>query len=238
MPAASIRMLVQASHILSRKQIVDGFGHVSTRHPENSQKFLISRSIAPALVSSEDIMTMDLSGEPCDADGRKPFLERYIHAAIYRVRPDIRAVVHSHSPAVIPFTVVPEAPLRPVCHMAGFLGDQTPIFEIRDVAGETRDMLIRTPELGTALAQRLGNDAVILMRGHGSTTVGRDIAEAVFRAVYLEVNARIQSDAMRLGAVTSLNRAEASNAAAANVGQIGRAWDLWCRELDGSGPLA
>ena len=230
-PSTVASMLVQANHILARKQILDGFGHVSARHPERSDRFLISRSMAPALVSTADIMTLDLSGEPCDGDARKPFLERFIHAAIYQARPDVGAVAHSHSPAVIPFSVVPSAPLRPTCHMAGFIIDQAPIFEIREAAGGASDMLIRSPDLGTALARKLGSSSVILMRGHGSTTVGPDIRLAVYRAIYLEVNARIQSEAMRLGPVTYLNAAEAGNIDGVNATQIERSWDLWCREI-------
>jgi len=227
-------MLVQASHILARKQVLDGFGHVSARHPERPDQFLIARSIAPALVGADDIMTLDLSGQPCDGDQRKPFLERFIHAAIYQARPDIGSVVHSHSPAVIPFGVVPSAPLRPICHTAGFIIDQAPVFEIRETAGEASDMLIRSPQLGTALAQKLGSHSVVLMRGHGSTAVGPDIRLAVYRAVYLEVNARIQSEAMRLGPVTYLNPAEAANIDAVNSSQIERSWNLWCREIAAS----
>jgi HCOMODA/2-hydroxy-3-carboxy-muconic semialdehyde decarboxylase len=224
-------MLVQANHILAHKHIVDGFGHVSARHPEHPDRFLISRSMAPALVRAEDIMTLDLSGEPCDGDRRKAFVERFIHAAIYKARPDVGSVVHSHSPTVIPFGIVPGTPLRPTCHMAGFLIDQAPVFEIREVAGEASDMLIRTPDIAASLAERLGMNAVVLMRGHGSTAVGSDIRVAVFRAIYLEVNARIQIDAMHLGPVTYLNAAEAANVDALNAVQVDRAWDLWCREI-------
>lgn len=230
-PSSVASMLVQANRILARKQILDGFGHVSARHPERPDRFLIARSMAPALVSAADIMTLDLSGEPCDGDTRKPFLERFIHAAIYKARPNVGSVVHSHSPAVIPFSVVPSAPLRPTCHMAGFIIDQAPVFEIREAAGEASDMLIRSPDLGTALARKLGSCSVILMRGHGSTAVGPDIRLAVYRAIYLEANARIQSEAMRLGPVIYLNAAEAANIDAINAAQIDRAWDLWCREI-------
>jgi ribulose-5-phosphate 4-epimerase/fuculose-1-phosphate aldolase len=228
-------MLVQANHILARKQVLDGFGHVSARHPEHSDRFLISRSMAPALVSAADIMTLDLFAEPCDGDTRKPFLERFIHAAIYKARPDVGSVVHSHSPAVIPFSVVPGAPLRPICHTAGFIIDQAPVFEIREAAGEASDMLIRSPDLGTALAQRLGSSSVILLRGHGSAVVAPDIRLAVYRAIYLEVNARIQSEALRLGPVTYLNAAEAANIDVVNAAQIERSWDLWCREIHAPG---
>ncbi len=176
-------------------------------------------------------MVIRNDGEPADGDSRRPFLERFIHSAIYRARPDIGAIVHSHSPAVIPFSVVSEAPLRPIFHMAGFIGTKAPIFEIRDVAGDASDMLVRTPELGDALAGCLGNSATVLMRGHGSTCVGDDVKQAVFRAIYLEVNARIQIDASHLGRPSFLSPAEAANADAANRGQIDRAWALWCSEV-------
>ena len=225
----AIEELVKASHILAAQGIVDGFGHVSMRHPHDSGRFLIARSMAPALVGPADIMQLDLHGDPCDGDQRRPFLERFIHAAIYAARPDVGAVVHSHSPSVIPFGVVPSCPLRPVFHMAGFLGGAAPIFEIRDAGGDATDMLVRDEPLGQALAATLGEHAAVLMRGHGSTTVGAHVREAVFNAVYLETNARIQAAAMQLGEVTFLNPAEAANTAEAQRGQIDRAWDLWCR---------
>ncbi len=227
----AINELVQASHILAAQGIVDGFGHVSMRHPEDRTRFLIARSMAPALVTADDIMQLDLHGNPCDGDQRRPFLERFIHAAIYAAREDVGAVVHSHSPSVIPFGVVRSTPLRPVFHMAGFLGSDAPIFEIRDAGGEATDMLVRDEPLGQALAATLGEHSAVLMRGHGSTTIGAHVREAVFNAVYLETNARIQAAAMQLGEVTFLNRAEADNTAAAQRGQIDRAWDLWCRDI-------
>jgi ribulose-5-phosphate 4-epimerase/fuculose-1-phosphate aldolase len=232
-PTAVAEALAVASRILAHKEIVDGFGHVSARDPRRPDRFLLSRSLAPALVTPADIMTLDLQGEPCGGDDRKPFLERFIHAAIYAARPDVQAVVHSHSPAVIPFGIVRGAGLRPAFHMAGFIEASTPVFEIRDVSPES-DMLIRNASLGAALAASLGDGPVILMRGHGSTVVGADIPEAVYRAVYLEANARIQLDAARLGPITFLSPEEARNAAASNAGQIGRAWALWCSEVDAS----
>jgi HCOMODA/2-hydroxy-3-carboxy-muconic semialdehyde decarboxylase len=162
--------------------------------------------------------------------GRTPYLERFIHGEIYRARPDVTAVVHSHSPAVIPFGVS-TVPLRPVSHMGGFLGEGAPVFEIRDAAGPASDMLIRDRALGAALARSLGVAAVALMRGHGSVAVGASIRQAVFRAIYTEVNARIAADALRLGPVTWLTPQEAANVAAANDGQLGRAWDLWARAV-------
>lgn len=222
-----IEDLVDANHILFQQGVVDGFGHVSVRHPTQADRFLLARSMAPGLVTADDILVFDLDGRPQGGDTRTPYLERYIHGSLYRARADVHAVVHSHSPSIIPFGVVRRARLRPICHMSGFLHPQAPVFEIRSAAGKASDMLIRSPALGDALAQALGEQAVVLMRGHGSTTVGRDVRQAVFRAVYAEVNARLQSEAMRLGPVTYLNAEEAANASATNDGQVNRAWDLW-----------
>ena len=228
-PAASpalVADLVAANHILFDQGVVDGFGHVSARHDKDPARFLLARSMAPALVTAADIMEFELDGAPVAAAGRTPYLERFIHGAIYRARPDVMAVVHSHSPGIIPFGVA-GAGLRPVFHLGGFLGPETPVFEIRDVAGPATDLLVRSDPLGAALAQTLGGHAVVLMRGHGSTTVGTDVRQAVFRAVYAEVNARLQSDAQRLGPVTFLTTEEAAAAAQTGNGLVGRAWELW-----------
>jgi ribulose-5-phosphate 4-epimerase/fuculose-1-phosphate aldolase len=206
------------------------------RDPDRADRFLLARSMAPALVTSADILRFDLDGDAQEGDSRAAYLERFIHAAIYRARDDVHAVVHSHSPSIIPFGVVRRARLRPVCHMSGFLHPAAPVFEIRDVAGRDSDMLIRNAKLGAALASSLGPNAIVLMRGHGSTVVGRDLRQAVFRAIYAEVNARLQSEAQRMGPVTFLSAEEAANAAAANDGQIDRAWDLWRRAAAASGP--
>ena len=224
---ALIRELVDANHILFDQGVVDGFGHVSVRHDKRADRFLLSRSMAPTLVRASDIMVLDLDGTPAGPDARTPYLERFIHGEIYRARPEVMAVVHSHSPWVIPFGVASGALLRALCHMSGFLGAATPVFEIRAAAGPASDMLIRNRALGAALARSLGSGAVVLMRGHGSTAVGKSLRQAVFRAVYTEVNAKLQAEAMRLGPVTYLSDAEADNAAAANDGQINRAWELW-----------
>lgn len=224
---ALVADLVAANHILFDQAVVDGFGHVSVRHDKQPDRFLLSRSMAPALVQAPDIMEFELDGAPVAAAGRTPYLERFIHGAIYRARPDVMAVVHSHSPGIIPFGVAGGAALRPVFHLAGFLGPETPVFEIRDVAGPATDLLVRSDALGDALARSLGSHAVVLMRGHGSTTVGTDVRQAVFRAVYAEINARLQSDAGRLGPVTFLNTEEAAAAAQTGNGLVGRAWELW-----------
>lgn len=222
--------LVHANRILYRRGVVDGFGHVSVRHPDNPEHFLMARSMAPGLVTADDVMTLDLSGEPVRTDMR-PNLERYIHSAIYAARPDVISVVHNHSQGVIPFGLVPTAPLRPVCHLGGFIGDAAPVFEIREAGGAKTDMLVRTPALGVALAEKLANANVILMRGHGATIVGLTLRQAVFRSVYTEVNARLQAEALKLGTPVYMNADEAEAASTTNDGQIDRSWDLWLREL-------
>jgi HCOMODA/2-hydroxy-3-carboxy-muconic semialdehyde decarboxylase len=224
--AELVRDLVVANHILFNEGVVDGFGHVSVRDDRNPGRFLLSRSIAPATVSARDIMEFDLEGEPVDAKGRKPYLERYIHSEIYRARPDVQSVVHSHSPAVVPYGVT-GTQLRPIFHMSGFLGEATPIFEIRDAGGPATDMLIRDRSLGAALAQTLGSATFALMRGHGSVAVGSSIKQVVYRAIYAEVNARLQSEAGRLGTITFLNEREAARATATNDGVLDRPWALW-----------
>ena len=230
--AGLIDDLVSANHILYQEGVVDGFGHVSVRHEKDPERFLLARSIAPASVRARDIMEFDLGGEPVDARGRKPYLERYIHSEIYRVRPDVVAIVHSHSPSLIPFGVTGTS-LKPVYHMSGFLGRTTPIFEIREAGGPATDMLIRDRKLGAALAKSLGPSSFALMRGHGSVAVGNTLKQVVYRAIYAEINARLQAEAMRLGTVTYLNDAEAAGASRTNDAVIDRPWELWKSKVKG-----
>ncbi len=227
--------LVTASRILSHLGIVDGFGHVSVRCAGRPDRFLMSRSMPPGLVTAVDILELDLDGEPITPNGPRPHLERYIHSEIYRRRADVNAVVHSHSPSVIPFTVTP-VPLKPVYHMSGFLGEGAPVFEIRETAGRCSDMLIRDRELGQALAETLGVGAVALMRGHGFVTVGADVKLAVLYAVYTELGARVQTTALALGPVNFLTPEEATNASATNDGGVSKAWDLWKAQVSGDLP--
>ena len=170
-------------------------------------------------------------GEPLSPRGRKPYLERCIHSEIYRARPDVIAVVHSHSPALIPFGITGTS-LKPVFHMSGFLGAAPPIFEIRETGGPATDMLIRDRKLGAALARSLGPASFALMRGHGAVAVGGTLKQAVYRAIYAEVNARLQSEAMRLGTVNYLNDQEAANAARTIDGVIERPWELWKKRAE------
>jgi ribulose-5-phosphate 4-epimerase/fuculose-1-phosphate aldolase len=222
--------LVTANHILFRQGVVDAFGHVSARHPQRPERFLLARNMAPALVQAQDIMEFTLDGEPVDPQGRSIYLERFIHSEVFRARPEVMAVVHSHAEAIITLGIVKGARLRPVFHMGGFIGDNVPVFEIRDTAGESTDLLIRNRPLGLALAQSLGKAPLVLQRGHGSTSVGSSLRQAVFHAVYAFVNARIQLQAMQLGEVTFLTAGEAASTAASIDGQMNRAWDMWAKE--------
>ena len=221
--------LALANHILVNQGVLDGFGHISVRHPQNPERFFIARSMAPALVEVADIVEVDLDGNVHDAQGRRTYVERFIHSAIYKARPDVMSVIHSHSPAVIPFGVT-GARLRPICHMSGFLGAVTPVFEIRHSAGESTDLLISSQALGESLAKTLGKSNVALMRGHGSVTVGTSIKQAVFRGVYTESNARLQSEAMRFGEITFLTEGEAQATSAMNDQHLERPWEMWRRD--------
>ena len=226
---ALIDDLVIANHILVDQGVLDGFGHVSVRHPDNTGRFLMSRSLAPALVRAEDIMEYDLDGNALDAHGRASFLERFIHSEIYKARPDVNAVIHSHSPAVIPFGTT-QVPLRPIYHMASFLAPSVPVFEIRKAGGVT-DMLVGSTTLGKALAETLGDRPVALMRGHGNVIVAPMLSLAVFRAIYTEINARLEAQAIALGGpITFLEPDEAAKSAATNERVHQRAWELWKRD--------
>jgi len=225
--SALIEDLVVANHILYDQGVVDGFGHVSVRSNKDPSHFLMARSMAPGLVTQSDILEFDLDGNAVDnPQGRAVYLERFIHSEIYKAHPEVKSVVHSHSPSVIPFGATGVA-LRPIYHMSSFLGAGAPIFEIREAGGDATDMLVRNPQLGAALAHRLGSSSVLLMRGHGDVVVGDSVRLAVFRAIYTEVNAKLESEALRLGQVTFLNDKEAAASVATNSALVDRAWDLW-----------
>jgi ribulose-5-phosphate 4-epimerase/fuculose-1-phosphate aldolase len=223
-----IEDLVVANRILSQQGVVDGFGHVSARSEADPARFLLARSMAPALVTADDIMELDLDGNALEPRGRTLYVERFIHSEIYKGYPAVKAVVHSHSPSIIPFGVT-AVPLRPIYHMSSFLGAGVPIFEIRKAGGPATDMLIRSAELGAALARQLGNSAVVLMRGHGNVVVGESVQQAVFRAIYTEINAKLQAEALRLGQreVNFLSTEEAASATETNNKVLGRPWELW-----------
>lgn len=228
-PEGLSRELALANRILYDHDIVDGLGHVSVRHPDDPQLFLLSANRAPGLVRPRDIVCYRLDGSAIDTEAPRPYLERFIHSEIYRARPDVNAVVHSHSMSVIPFACA-QVPLRPLFHMAGFLGEGSAHFEIREPGGDT-NMLISSPYLGEALARSLGPRSCVLMRGHGSTVVGAGLYQAVYRAIYAEANATLQLSTQALGEPVYLNPQEAQLASDMNDGQLPRSWDLWVRRL-------
>ena len=227
---AFIDDLVAANRTLARLNVLDAFGHVSVRDPRNPHRYLISRSIAPESVTAADILLLDLDSQTVDPkdDGKLLYRERFIHGEIYKARPDVNAVVHSHSPTVVPFTVT-RAKLRPLLHNAGFLGLGVPLFEIRKSVGDGTDLMILTPNLGKDLAKKLGPDAaVVLMRGHGDSVVGPSLPNAVFRAYYTEINARQQLAAITIGGpINFMTRAEALTSNDAMLRASARPWALW-----------
>ncbi len=228
--AALIEDLVAANRILAALEIVDGYGHVSVRDDKDPNRYLIARSIAPESVTANDVLELDLDSKPVNGGDAKMYLERFIHGEIYKARPDVKAVVHNHAASVIPFGVT-TVPLRPIYHMAGFIGRGVPIFDIRKVAGET-DMLVKTPALGVALARALGDKPAALMRGHGAVVVGDSLPQVVGRSYYLQMDAKLQAQAMALGGdITYLDAGEAAKAE--GYGGYERAWELWKRKAMG-----
>ena len=219
---ALIDELVLANHILANEDVVDGYGHVSVRSPNNPNHYFLARAGAPALVTAAAITEYDLESNPVTNTSVTGYTERFIHGEIYKARPDVMAVVHCHCPEVIPFANT-SVPLQPMHHMGSFIGGGVPVFEIRNAGGET-DMLIRTPALGRALAQTLGDKSAVLMRGHGAAIVASSLHVVVARAYYLNLNARLQLQAVQLGGkVTYLDSEESKKAAT----DYERSWDSW-----------
>jgi ribulose-5-phosphate 4-epimerase/fuculose-1-phosphate aldolase len=207
--------------------VVDAYGHVSVRHPLDPGRYLLSRSRAPELVERSDVIEFDLEGKAVSGDGRPPYLERFIHGAIYEARPDVQAVVHAHAEAVLPFTIS-TVPLRPVVHMASFIGARLPVWDIRDNFGDTNLLVVNMTQ-GRDLAGRLGAERVVLMRGHGFTAAARSLQEAIRMSVYMPLNARVLADALRLGEVTYLSRGEIDAHASMKPDDpsMYRAWEYW-----------
>jgi ribulose-5-phosphate 4-epimerase/fuculose-1-phosphate aldolase len=220
----AVEELVIANHILASTGILDAYGHVSIRDDRDPNHYLLARHMAAGLVTPADIIEYDLDSQPVNASEATGYTERFIHGNIYQARPDVMAVVHFHAPEVIPFGVT-GIPLRPVFHMAAFLGEGVPVFEIRNF-GMT-DMLIRNNALGKALADALGNKPAVLLRGHGAVVVAPSLHVVVGRAYYMTMNARIQAQAIQLGGgrVSYLEDEEARKAAPQDGYE--RAWDLW-----------
>jgi len=233
-PAASkalIDDLVAGSRILADQGVLDAYGHISVRSDKRSDHFLMSRSRAPALMTAADVMELGPDSEAI-SDKRKGFIERYIHGEIYKTRPDVMAVVHSHSPSVIPFGIT-RTKLKPVYHMGSFLWSGAPVWDIRTVR-QDNDLLVRDRPLGAALAGALGKCNCVLMRGHGMTVIGASVQEAVFRAVYTEMNARLQLQATQLeGPIEFLSDEEGRRSTTANAGTLERPWEVWKKKALG-----
>jgi ribulose-5-phosphate 4-epimerase/fuculose-1-phosphate aldolase len=231
--AARLEDLVAANRILVDQGVLDGFGHVSIRHPQDANRYLMSRNLAPELVISADILEYDLDSNPIDAKGQRTFLERFIHGEVYKARPDVQAVIHSHSPSVVPFAISTHA-MRPVYHMSGFLAAGVPNWDIREAVNGPSNMLVSTMALGKSLAAKLGDRPVLLMRGHGNVVVGPDLKIAVYRAVYTEANARLQLQAQGLGGpLNFLTPEEGKMADETIMTQIERPWQLWRKKALG-----
>lgn len=229
-----LRDLVIANRILAHEGVVDAYGHISVRHPERSDRFFLSGSRAPELVTLDDIIEYDLDCNPIDLGGRAQYVERPIHGAIYQKRPDVVSVVHHHAYEVIPFTVAQGAKLKPILHVASGIGSEVPIWDIRDRFGDT-NLLVTTGSQGADLAETLGSNSVVLMRGHGASVAATSIRNAVHTSVYTKVNARLQAEAMRMGGdIIYLSEGEIAAMQQSRAGHD-RAWEYWARRAHVSG---
>jgi ribulose-5-phosphate 4-epimerase/fuculose-1-phosphate aldolase len=220
--------LVTANRILANEGVVDSFGHVSARHPDNPQRYLLSRARAPERIERADIVEYALDGTAINENGRAPYLERFIHGAIYEARPDVQAVVHNHSPSVIPFGVTGKK-LKPLLHMCASIGHEVPIWDTQDKFGDTA-LLVTDMAMGRDLARAMGAQPTALMRGHGATVVGRSVRHAVFVSVYLELGAKLQMQAMAMGEIKFLTPREVDKIIArVSDYTLNRAWENWAR---------
>jgi len=225
----AIENLVTANRILAHEDVVDAYGHVSLRHPDNPERYLLARSRSPGIVEAEDILEFDLDSNCIDDKGFKLYLEAPIHGTVFKARPDVMSVVHNHSYAVVPFSVS-KTPLKAMAHTSGRIGHTIPVWDIRDKFGDT-NLLVVNNEQGDDMAAALGDSRVILMRGHGATVAGTSLEDAVITSIYLQVNAKLQMDAMRLGEVEYLSPGEIDCRLAGNESLAGftRAWEYFSR---------
>ena len=225
-----LHQLMIANRILAQHDVVDAFGHISIRHPEHADRYVIARSRAPELVTEEDLLTFDLQGTEVNDDRRRPYAERFIHGAIYEARPEVQAVCHNHSPSVIPFGVT-GVPMKPILHMAGFIGADIPVWDIADEFGAT-NLLVTSMAMGRSLAKLLGPRRVALMRGHGSVIAGGSIPEVVTTGIYMEKNAQLQTTALLLGGgklkALSADEIRLTGEMLQLPVSSERAWEAWC----------
>jgi ribulose-5-phosphate 4-epimerase/fuculose-1-phosphate aldolase len=223
--------LVKANRIVAHLKLVDSFGHVSVRDPENPQRFFMSRSRAPSLVTGKDVLEFNLDGTPVDLRGFRPYLERFIHGALYRARPDVLAVCHNHAHELLPLAVT-KTPMRPALHSASVIGHEVPVWDIRDEFGDT-NLLVASNEMGDSLARTVGAGRAALMRGHGSVIAGKSVQDAVFTTYYLRLNAEVLIKAISMGLdITFLSSREVELAGELHTQSQsqGRAWEEWCSQ--------
>ena len=230
--------LVIANHILAHEGVVDAYGHISMRHPTNPNRFLLARSRSPELVQPEDILQFNNDGTPVDLKGLHPYIERFIHAGIYKLRPDVNAVVHSHADEVLPYTIS-STPLVPVIHSAGVIGDHIPVWDIQKRFGDT-NLLVTNAEEGEDIASVLGKNNVVLMRGHGFAAAGRNLIEVLRMSIYLRLNATVQTEASRLGKFKPLSEGETAKITDIdpNAPELRRAWEYWATRAGSADLLA
>jgi ribulose-5-phosphate 4-epimerase/fuculose-1-phosphate aldolase len=224
------RNLVIGNRILAHQNVVDAYGHISVRHPANPERFLLSRSRSPELVTAGDIMEFTLDGEVVGDDPRPPYLERFIHGGIYEARPEVNAVVHSHAEETLVFGIT-GVPLQPVIHVASVIGPNVPVWDISKTFGDETNLLVTNVDHGRDLASCIGQNQVVLMRGHGFAAVGTTIMDVVRVSVYLPVNARVLASALRFGPFKPLAPGEIANRQAFNPRSPSgwRAWEYWAR---------
>lgn len=226
--------LVVATKILLHEGIMDTFGHISVRDPHDPESFFLAERLAPSMITKDDILRFDLDGET--TDNRPSYLERYIHSEIYKARPDVQCVLHTHSPAVLPYCFV-DTPLRPVTHMGAFMGESVPVYEIRDKRGDETDLFGGSRDVCADIAESLGQQTVVLMARHGVVNVGNSVREVVFRAFYLEQEAAALTAGLQVGTVKYLSPGEVTTAGKLVGAQIDRGWNHWSQRLREAGLL-
>jgi ribulose-5-phosphate 4-epimerase/fuculose-1-phosphate aldolase len=234
--SAAISELVVANRIVAHLKLVDSFGHVTMRNPENPQRFFMSRARAPGLVTKEDILEFNLDSTPVDLRGLRPYSERFIHGCLYKSQPDVMAICHNHAHELLPLAVT-KTVMRPALHTASVIGHEVPVWDIRDQFGDT-NMLVTTNQMGDSLASTVGKGKAALMRGHGSVVAGETVQDAVFTTFYLRLNAEVLIKSMSIGGtITYLSpgEIEQSGELHSQAAAQGRAWEDWCSQAGVSG---
>jgi HCOMODA/2-hydroxy-3-carboxy-muconic semialdehyde decarboxylase len=226
---AALADLVIANRILASEGVIDAFGHISLRHPERADRYFLARSRSPELVERGDLLEFDLDSNPINPDGRTMYSERPIHGAIYKANPGVNSVCHNHAHSLIPFGVTGSA-IKPIWHVAGCIGAEVPVWDIRDDFGDT-DLLVTKNEMGDSLARKLAKNRCALMRGHGAVVATPNLKATVFVAIYLMANARLLKEAREMGQVTYLSEGEIkfTGEMSMKARSQNRAWEYWAR---------